>query len=93
MADFTEILAKSRRHRSYPSPERRRAIREAAMLTQVDIAETIGVSRAMVSRWEAGLRGKGEGKMAEYMELLDVLANDLEATLDKLAEDMQGTDQ
>lgn len=40
--------------RSLPSPSMRRAIREAAGVSQKRLARELGVSNTTVSRWEAG---------------------------------------
>jgi len=78
MHDFTEILEKSRLARSLPAPERRTAIREAAMVTQEDIATALGVTRAIVSRWEAGLRIPSGEHLTNYARLLKALEDDME---------------
>lgn len=79
MIDFTEILEKSRLARSLPAPEKRRAIREAAMITQEDVATALGVSRAIVSRWESGERIPTAKHMTDYARLLKTLEEDVEA--------------
>ena len=42
--------------RDLPAPEQRRAIRQAAGLSQVEVAEAVGVTRQAVAHWEAGTR-------------------------------------
>jgi transcriptional regulator with XRE-family HTH domain len=68
---WNDLLAS--RRRSLPSPSVRRELREAAGLSQADIAAALGVSPAAVSRWEAGKRAP-RGPWADlYRELLQSL--------------------
>ncbi|MEU1043467.1 helix-turn-helix domain-containing protein [Streptomyces sp. NPDC005907] len=53
-----------------PSPKRRRRLREAAGLTQAQVADRVGVSRETVRSWESG-RTTPHGREREaYAELL-----------------------
>lgn len=57
-----------------PSPKQRRHLREAASLTQAQVAERVGVSRETVRAWESG-RTTPRGRRREaYAELLASLA-------------------
>lgn len=67
------VERKIRAHRGLPPPRLRRALRESGGLTQDDIAEVVGVRRASVSRWEAGLRTPRGRFLVAYAELLESL--------------------
>lgn len=56
--------------RLLPPPEMRRALRRAAGLSQLDVAELIGVSRAAVSRWESGARRPQRSNRIRYHSVL-----------------------
>jgi DNA-binding transcriptional regulator YiaG len=49
-------------------------IREAALLTQAEVAEQVGVTRAAVAAWEAGRRKPSGLPVRKYGELLRHLA-------------------
>jgi transcriptional regulator with XRE-family HTH domain len=67
---LSEARAQVRLRRLVKS-DRLRELREAAGLSQSDVARHIGVSPAQVSRWEAGLtRPRGRHAIA-LLELLD----------------------
>lgn len=71
MATLEEALTRAAA-RSVPLPAllMRRALREAANLTQRDVATVLGVDRASVARWELGSREpRGELRQA-YADLL-----------------------
>ena len=53
-----------------PAPPVRRAIREAAGLTQAEIAESVGVTRAAVARWESGARKPQRANRIRYHSVL-----------------------
>jgi DNA-binding XRE family transcriptional regulator len=59
-----------------PSPQIRLALRVEAGLTQQDLADTIGVHRETVSRWERGSRTPRGRLLIAYVELLDELRGD-----------------
>lgn len=56
--------------RALPSPEHARAIRRAAGVTQVRLAEEIGVTRATINRWESGERRPRGRLLLAYAEAL-----------------------
>jgi DNA-binding transcriptional regulator YiaG len=70
-------LELSRSRRNLPAPDQRKAIREAASLSQADIAEALGVTRAAVARWEAGTRRPTGRKLVAYQGLLDRLSQEV----------------
>lgn len=74
--DLNEIHRKSQAHRELPGPSLRRAIREDAGLSQADVAEPLGVTRAAVSRWETGGRRPRGALLVAYSELLQTLRRD-----------------
>ena len=67
----------ARDRRRLPSPAARRFLREGAGLTQAELAAAIGVSRAALSRWEAGNRFPRRGNnLGRYLAILDTLAKE-----------------
>jgi transcriptional regulator with XRE-family HTH domain len=56
-----------------PPPERCKELREAAGLSQQDIADAVGVTRQAVGHWETGFRRPGGPALGRYMEALRVL--------------------
>lgn len=56
-----------------PQPDERRRLREAAGLSQQDIADAIGATRAAVGHWETGLRSPRGRLLADYVDVLRVL--------------------
>ncbi|HET9326422.1 MAG TPA: helix-turn-helix transcriptional regulator [Candidatus Eisenbacteria bacterium] len=60
-------------HSSLPKPAERRALREAAGLTQRELADTMGVDRTTVAHWESG-RHTPNGKLLDaYVDALRTL--------------------
>ncbi|MGX9883554.1 helix-turn-helix domain-containing protein [Streptomyces sp. NPDC002276] len=59
-----------------PPPKERRRLREAASLTQAQLAERVGVSRATVRAWETGSTTPRGRKREAYAKLLNDLAED-----------------
>lgn len=55
------------------SPEQRRALREAAGLSQDDIAEACGATRQAVSHWENGTRTPTGEYLEKYVSVLRTL--------------------
>lgn len=67
------INSRMRLRNDLPEPEQRRSIREAAGLTQQDIADVVGVSRQAITAWEAGDRYPRKAQLARYVEALTAL--------------------
>ncbi|MHC8424684.1 helix-turn-helix domain-containing protein [Streptomyces sp. NB004] len=59
-----------------PPPKARRRLREAAALTQTQLADRMGVTRATVRTWESGRTTPRGRKREAYAELLKSLAED-----------------
>ncbi|XUL90544.1 helix-turn-helix domain-containing protein [Streptomyces galilaeus] len=59
-----------------PPPKERRRLREAASLTQAQLATRVGVSRETVRAWEAGRTTPRGRKREAYAKLLNDLAED-----------------
>ena len=77
MIDLTELdglLARRRRSRTLPPPAVRRLLRARAGISIRQLAATIGVSPAAVSRWETGLRTPRGTALETYSAALDRLA-------------------
>jgi DNA-binding transcriptional regulator YiaG len=67
-------LARSRRSRQPLAPSLARGVRQRAMLTQAELAASLGVTQETVSRWELGLRApKGETADAYEAILRDLI--------------------
>ncbi|WP_328757491.1 helix-turn-helix transcriptional regulator [Streptomyces sp. NBC_00271] len=68
-----KIRSRLRVRLELPQPDERRALREAAGLTQEDIAEALGVTRAAVGHWETGARSPRGRLLTEYVDVIRVL--------------------
>ena len=68
-----KLLDKAKAHRELPPPSMRRAIRIGAGVTQQDIADEQGVTRAAVSRWESGERQPRGDDLLAYVAILKSL--------------------
>ena len=62
-----------RAKRALPAPAALRAIREAAGLSQADVASILGMTRESVCRWEAGARSPRGPLRIAYVHLLTEL--------------------
>lgn len=69
----TELSRKVHAHRTLPPPAMRKALREAAGLTQEDLARALGVRRESVSRYEHSRRRPRGRLLIAYAELLEDL--------------------
>jgi transcriptional regulator with XRE-family HTH domain len=69
-------LELARARRRLPAPAARRHLREAAGLTQQDVAAALGVTREAVALWEAGRRRPRASRAVDYLALLDRLARE-----------------
>lgn len=67
------LLDKAKAYRELPPPSMRRAIRIGAGVTQQDIADERGVTRAAVSRWESGERQPRGDDLIGYVAILKSL--------------------
>ncbi len=68
----SQIEAGRRLNQLPPSVVRRR-LRRRAGVTQAAVAEAVGVNRATVSRWEAGVCAPRGENLLHYLEVLDLL--------------------
>ena len=72
-APVTGLVDEVRAARRLPAPTDAKAIRQAAMVTQAQIAKELGVGRVSVARWEGGERvPRGELRF-RYTRLLEEL--------------------
>ncbi|MEU0971332.1 helix-turn-helix transcriptional regulator [Streptomyces sp. NPDC005917] len=72
-ATALRVRARLRLHQDLPAPEERRAIRQAAGLSQGELAEAIGVTRQAVSHWEAGTRTPKGAFLERYVSAIRTL--------------------
>ncbi|MEU9641519.1 helix-turn-helix transcriptional regulator [Streptomyces sp. NPDC048188] len=56
-----------------PTPDERRRLREEAGLSQQDIADAVGSTRAAVGHWETGFRSPRGRLLTAYVDVLRVL--------------------
>ena len=71
--ETSELLARAKAASRLPTPSRRRSIREAAGVTQAELAAALGVSKPALERWERGdARPRGR-HAAAYAALLEQL--------------------
>lgn len=68
-----QLRATLRQRRELPQPAMRRALREAAGLSQRELAEAVPCSRAAVGYWESGTRNPRGAKLTGYLRALQVL--------------------
>jgi hypothetical protein len=73
MSILDDLLDEARARRSLPPVALRRLLRERAGLTQAELARSLDVDRATVSRWEAGIRAPRGRSWAAYAVLLERL--------------------
>lgn len=69
-----EPISKLMEVRAAARSGRARRLREEAGISQAEVAAAVGVTRACVSRWEAGARkptGSAAQRYARLLELLD----------------------
>lgn len=74
MAEALHELLSASKARKLPTPDERKAIREAANITQAEVAAVIGTSAQAVSQYEAGKRQPRGELRTRYSELLTFLA-------------------
>jgi transcriptional regulator with XRE-family HTH domain len=59
--------------RELPPPEERRALRERAGLTLMEVGAACGVSFQTISHWELGIRSPRGRNLTRYVEALRVM--------------------
>ncbi|MER5934038.1 helix-turn-helix transcriptional regulator [Streptomyces sp. NPDC002054] len=69
------LLAETAAKDALPEPDERKRLREAAGLSQEQIARALSVRRETVTSWETGRTDPRPPKRAAYLRLLDGLAN------------------
>jgi transcriptional regulator with XRE-family HTH domain len=74
LTSIQSALAEHRRRALLPDPSRRRALRRNAGLSQSIVANAIGVTPAMVSRYEAGTSVPRDDVLTKYLHVLTLLA-------------------
>lgn len=67
------LLEEIQVRRRLPSPDKRKAIRKAADVSQERVGKELGVHRVTVARWEDGTRNPRGPLLRAYVELLDQL--------------------
>lgn len=75
LADFVRSRAELARAAELPAPAERRRIREAAGVSQQQIADELGVSHMAVSYWECGKWTPTLENAIAYRSLLGQLAD------------------
>ncbi len=65
-----ELLDRVRARRVLPAPAERRQIREAANVTQRELAKALGVPQTYVWRWEGGAKPRDWQHEVAYADLL-----------------------
>jgi DNA-binding transcriptional regulator YiaG len=68
-----EPIAKLIEVRAAARSGKARQLREGAGISQAEVAAAVGVTRACVSRWEAGARKPGGQAAQRYAQLLELL--------------------
>lgn len=76
-------LQQAARRRALPHPAARRELRNAAGLSQADVAAVLGVTGGCISRWEAGSRSPRPTHVGRYLHLLEPLAVEVTRTAER----------
>lgn len=71
------LQAQIRSAHALPTPTACRAIREAARVSQADVARTLGVARETVYRWENGIREPRGSRLRDYVALLEMMQREI----------------
>ena len=71
---LTDLLQEAQRLRRMPTPQKARAIRVTAGVSQQRLADELGVHWTTVARWERGTRRPRGPLRLRYSELLMALA-------------------
>lgn len=72
------LVEQVRLRRRLPPLLMRKAIREAAGLSQAALAREVGVDRVTVARWEAGRRTPRSRYLEAYVGVLEALRSEVE---------------
>ena len=76
MSAIDALLAEAHARQTLPPVEIRRLLRQRLGISQQELADALGVSRAALSRWETGDRApRGQSRIA-YAEALQRLARE-----------------
>jgi transcriptional regulator with XRE-family HTH domain len=70
---MSALIDQVRQARRLPPPVVARAIRDAAGVSQQQVADELGINRVSVARWELGARIPRGPLRLRYVELLDEL--------------------
>ena len=73
MSPMSRSAADSASAAPLPSPKERRRLREARALSEAQVAEAVGVTRATVRSWETGRSDPRGRKLEAYVKLLGAL--------------------
>lgn len=71
-----DLLAEVRASRSFPGPDKARAIRRSAGVSRERLAQELQVHPTTITRWETGLRCPRGEMRARYANLLNALADE-----------------
>jgi DNA-binding transcriptional regulator YiaG len=80
--ETSALQAQIRSARSLPTPAACRAIREAARVSQADLARALGVARETVYRWEAGTCAPRGRRLQDYVVVLELMQREIGSRAD-----------
>lgn len=83
MSDDYDAVAEAAARKFLPPPRDRKAIREAAGLSRLKIADHMGVSSTAVSYWESEFGRHSEPRGENLLKYIELLRD-----LDRLSEDV-----
>lgn len=75
LVNINQLIKRSQRRR-LPVPDDRRGIRIAAGISQAELGDALGVSRASVARWENGSRDPSRKFAGSYADALRRMQED-----------------
>lgn len=75
-ATALRVQTRVRLHRDLPPPQLRRALREAAGLSQQELADAVDCSRAAIGYYETGARTPRGDLLVRYVAALKALQAD-----------------
>lgn len=67
------IRSRLQLRRGLPPPQERRELRTATGLTQQELADAVGVTRAAISQWEKGVRTPRGALLDRYVDALNAM--------------------